>query len=127
MAHLSTAFGDAQYFATHRGSSYTAWARYVAGQEVRLFAYADDLIHDVGEALPDERRILARLPDRGTAELEDSTPDLDDRQPPEEDDVFTLAAAWSLDPSSLETQQLAPSTGLLGLASGDLQAGTTAC
>lgn len=48
MSELSKRFGAAWIFATHRVSSYTAWACYEEGSERRLFAQADDPIHDLG-------------------------------------------------------------------------------
>jgi hypothetical protein len=56
MSAVSARYGNAQYFGSHRGFSYTVWARYDQGIERRLFAYADEPIYDIGE-----RRLTSSL------------------------------------------------------------------
>lgn len=114
MSTLSEIFGVAQYFATHRASSYTAWARYSAGVEERLFAHADDPIHDIGQPLPEESEILARLPDPTADEADPDYWRRNDIRTPEEEDVLHLAAAWSFDPTTLDSMDRGPSVGLVG-------------
>ena len=114
MSRLSATFGSAHFFATHRGSGYSAWARYSEGVEDRLFAHGDEGIHDLGAPLPEEAAILARLPDPTAAETDPEYWERDDVRSPEEEDVLRLAAAWTVDPSSLESRDLPPSVGLVG-------------
>lgn len=112
---LSTRFGRALFFASHRVSSYSAWAVFQGGRQLRLFAYADQIIHNAGDPLPDEAVLMAHLPDPDSPEA--ATDDYWERQDlraPDEDDVLTLAASWSVDPSKIELLQLPPSVGTVG-------------
>ena len=114
MAALSQAFGRAQFFASHRGSSYSAWARYTGGAEERLFAWADEPIHDLGSPLPEEREVLARLPDPLAADEDPNYWSREDLRGPDEDDVLGIAAAWSLDPSRFDESDELTALGLVG-------------
>jgi hypothetical protein len=114
MAALSQAFGRAQFFASHRGSSYSAWARYSGGGEERLFAWADEPIHDLGSPLPEEREVLARLPDPVAADEDPDYWSREDLRGPDEDDVFGIAAAWSVDPSTFDESAKSTALGLVG-------------
>jgi len=114
MNTLSTAFGRAQFFASHRGSGYSAWARYTEGVEERLFAHADDLLHNVGTPLPEELDVLAHLPDPSAAEEDPGYWDREDLRAPDEDDVFRMASAWSVDPMTLDHAFQQPTAGVVG-------------
>jgi hypothetical protein len=114
MTATSKQFGEAQYFATHRVSSYTAWALYRDGQERRLFAHADEQIHNTGTPLPEEADILAHLPDPAAAENDPDYWQRHDIRSPEEEDVLGLAGTWSFDPSTLDSDQHALSVGAVG-------------
>lgn len=114
MAALSQAFGRAQFFASHRGSSYSAWSRYAGGREERLFAWAGEPIHDLGSPLPEEREILARLPNPVAADEDPDDRSGEDLRGPDEDDVFSIAAAWSVDPSAFDHSDGPTALGLVG-------------
>jgi|SRR6185369_815056 len=114
MTTLSQRFGEAQYFASHRVSSYAAWALYSAGTERRLFAWADETIYNFGEPLPEEADLMRHLPGPAAAEGDPDYWDREDLQTPEEDDVIRLAAALSFDPSTIDSLDLPASTGLVG-------------
>ena len=93
MSLLSSRFGEAQYFGSHRVSDYSAWAKFVDGKQVRLFSWAQEEIFNEGEPTPEE---TDRLTD------------------PEEEDVFAVAEAWGLSPMTLEDLELEPDVGRLG-------------
>lgn len=114
MARVSRHFGEAQYFASHRVSSYSAWSLYDKGRETRLFACADDPIHNLGEPLPEEADLMAHLPNLEEADEDSGYWDREDLRVPQEEDVLRLAAAWSFDPSTLDSLDLPPSLGLVG-------------
>jgi hypothetical protein len=114
MASVSQRFGEAQFFASHRGSNYSAWARYCDGAERRLFAYADDPIYDIGEPLPEEADLISHLPDPDAAEADPDYWSREDLRTPEEEDVLRLAGAWSVSPETLDSLNLPASTGLVG-------------
>jgi hypothetical protein len=109
MSRVSSRFGEAQFFATHRGSSYTAWGHYRDGTERRLFAYGDEPIYNIGEPFPEEAELITQLPDPTSRYWE-----RDDWRRPGEDDVFRLARAWSFDPSELDSADLPVSVGVVG-------------
>lgn len=115
MTRLSETFGETQFFANHRVSSYTAWSRYVNGREVRLFARADDPIFDLGELTPEEHDLGLHFfdPDSSEAE-EESYWQRTDLKDPEEEDVLALAGRWSVNPGAFEDRDLPPSAGLAG-------------
>ncbi|MEU4688695.1 hypothetical protein [Actinoplanes sp. NPDC023714] len=91
---LSATLGtEVQYFATHRVTELHRWQRAVDGELVRAFGYVGqtgEVTSWFGEPGPAERD--AGLP----AELdEDATVLVAER------DVFRVAAAWSIDPTTL--------------------------
>lgn len=115
MRRISLTFGDAQFFATHRVSNYTAWGRYIEGMEKRLFAHGDDAIYNFGKAFPEEENLLRCFFNPSSPEASNEGYwSREDLRSPAEDDVFKIAASWSIDPSELESKNLQPSTGLVG-------------
>ena len=117
MATLSQRFGKAYFFANHRVSSYAAWALYEQGIERRAFAWADEILLNRGEPLPEEADRIqflleAEIGAKIGAEGEDD--DDDALWIPGEDDVMELAGKWSIDPTALEILSLPRSVGLVG-------------
>jgi hypothetical protein len=107
LERLSRALGEVQYFATYDVIDLHAWARFVNGAAVRKLAFigADGtVVWDEGDLTPEERK-LGLLYTRKSLEKEPF---------PSEANVFALAGAWSVDPSTLQTRQLPPSLGLAG-------------
>lgn len=115
MSSISSEFGELYFFATHRVSSFTAWAKFEAGTEVRLFAHADETIHNLGQPLPEEAPLVARLADPYCEEAsDDSYWDREELWYPEEEDVLRFAGLWSFDPCSLDESEYPASTGHVG-------------
>jgi hypothetical protein len=109
LARLSTRFGEAQFFGTHRVSGYDEWQRWVDGEPIRRYAYAEGVQFDEGERTP----IDAHVP---TAEedaewMEDGA---DDPQWPDEDLTIAMARQWSVDPTTLDDREDLPSAALIG-------------
>ena len=106
LVHLSQLFGEVQYFATYDVLDLHAWARFVKGAPVRKLAYlgADSTyVWADGDPTPEENKlglVFAGKPvgDKG----------------PNEENVFAVAGAWSIDPSTLQTRNLPPSLGVVG-------------
>ena len=95
LAGLSRRFGEAQLFGTHRVSGYDEWQRWVDGEPMRRYAFADEVLFDEGE--------------REGADAHE-----DDEWWPDEEVTIAKAREWSVDPTTLdERTDLAP-TGLLG-------------
>ncbi|MFI1992632.1 hypothetical protein [Actinoplanes sp. NPDC020271] len=92
---LSATLGtEVQYFATHRVTELHRWQRAVKGDLVRAFGYVGqtgEVTSWFGEPGPAERE--AGLP--GDYDPEESTILVSER------DVFRVAAAWSIDPTTL--------------------------
>ncbi|GIF08112.1 hypothetical protein Asi03nite_56500 [Actinoplanes siamensis] len=95
VAGLSAALGtEVQYFATHRVTELHRWQRAVKGDLVRAFGYVGqtgEVTSWFGEPGPAERE--AGLP--GEFEPEETTVLVSER------DVFRVAGAWSIDPTTL--------------------------
>lgn len=115
MKGISSRFGEAQFFATHRVSNYAAWAIYRGDIERRLFAHADDPIYNVGDPLPEEAELIAHLPNPfGPEAQQPGYWEREDLRWPGEEDVLRLAQAWSIDPFELESKDFPASVGLVG-------------
>ncbi len=111
MAAVSQRFGEAWFFGNHRVSSYSVWACYSKGTERRLFAHAEGaLIYNYGEPLPEDADLIRRLPNPTATDFD---PEIAEHEP-DENDVLRLAAAWTIDPSSIGSLDLPPSVGIVG-------------
>ena len=101
-AALSRRFGEVQRFVTHRVVDLHGWQRWVDGHPVRRFEYlgeSDETLFDEGEL----------------TEAEES----EDLEVPDEETVMTIAAAWSVDPTTLDDRDDVPGEVLVGrLSSG---------
>jgi hypothetical protein len=97
---------EVQFFATDRVSEYHRWTRAVKGILVRSFAH----LGETGQTLvwlgdPDDAERAVGLPEA----LEPGPNGIDDDDSPSmvigEQDVMHIAAAWSLDPTTLDGRQ----------------------
>jgi hypothetical protein len=93
---------EVQFFATHRVVEAHFWERAVAGRLIRSFRYVGetgDITQWSGE--PDATELAIGLPRSFDTDAEpEDQPDV----VVDEDDVMTIAAAWSLDPTQLDGQ-----------------------
>jgi hypothetical protein len=111
---LSTRYGEAQYFGTHRGVGYVSWLRSVNGRITRAYAHADGQTFIVeGQPTPVEQQyqlVNTLSEEPGYQEREDLTYAC-------EEEVMTIAGAWSVNPSTLDARHDLPARlGLLGIA-----------
>lgn len=106
------------YFGSHRVTSYYAWARVRAGKLERAYAYLGDrgeTLCDQGRQTPEERELAFNFfADEAPTTEGDAYWERTDLRFPDEDDVIAIAERWSLDPTTLESLDLAPGTGLAG-------------
>jgi hypothetical protein len=105
---------DVQFFATHRVAEAHDWERAVGGRLVRAFRYVGErgqVIRWYGE--PDATELALGLP---ASYNRDRGPDGERDIVVGEPDVMRVAAAWSVDPSSLDGQ---PAAGQLRVAALD--------
>ena len=106
LAALSTRFGEVQRFATHRVVEAHEWERWVGGQPVRRYGYlgeSGEIRFNEGEPTEQEEDLLP-----------DTHADPDDWELADEDRVMEVAAAWSVDPTTLDDRDDVGDTGLLG-------------
>jgi hypothetical protein len=106
LARLSGALGEVQYFGAHDGIGWWAWARFKEGAAVRkaaVLAAQDAVLWNEGEPTTAEQSLGLTLkgPSKGGAAIDDHG-------------VFSLARAWSVDPSAIEARHLGPSLGIIG-------------
>jgi len=93
---------EVQFFATHRMVEAHFWERGVEGRLVRSFRYVGEtgeITRWYGE--PDATELAIGLPPAFDTEAE---PEDQPNVVVDEDDVMTVAAAWSLDPTQLDGQ-----------------------
>jgi len=88
---LSRTLGEVQYFGTHRVVDYHAWAHARDGEMVRAFAY-------LGERGETQCNFGAPSPVERTLGICGLRPRL-----PDEADVMSVAAAWSMNPQVFES------------------------
>lgn len=97
ITELSALFGEVQAFASHRVIEYHHWMVARRGSLVRAFAY----IGESGEVLTTTGEITAVEQSYPWADLDtlDWTPD--------ESHVMEVAAAWSVDPTDIDSYEIA--------------------
>jgi hypothetical protein len=108
LERLSDTFGEVQYFGAYDEVGWSAWARFRNGGAVRklaVLASQDALLWNEGEPSAVEQSL--GLAPKGTPPAKAASP-LDDHA------VFSVARAWSVDPSALESRHLGPSLGIIG-------------
>ncbi|MEW6282823.1 MAG: hypothetical protein AB1758_29700, partial [Candidatus Eremiobacterota bacterium] len=113
---LSQRLGPCAYFASDRVSGLAAWARAEDGTIVRAYACLGEVgatLWKLGAATSEER--IERFFDE-TCEAAEQPGywERTDLTWPDEEDVLTMARAWSLDPTTLGDRGLPPSTGWVG-------------
>lgn len=102
MRELGKKFIELQYFGTHRVVEYHGWLRMTKGEIVRQYAF----LGERGETLRDDGKRTDEETELGLI--------YNDSKFPNEQNVMRLAAAWSIDPSSLDELKLDKSVGYLG-------------
>lgn len=120
MSMLSERFDETMFFATHRVSSYAAWARFQKGSLRRLFITGDGEVEQEGEPFAEEMPMLDNLSNIEVIQEAFSQALLHGEKPiehdylNEEDFVLELAGKWSINPDTFHELQLPPSCGLAG-------------
>jgi hypothetical protein len=119
LLELGQRFPEVQFFATHRITSYCAWARIIDGRIIRQYSWGDgQSAWNVGAVTPEEVALNMHYKDSSEIdwpEDEDAEWELIENNPiPGEDDVLRIAGAWGIDPSTLAQQNLLPGIGYLG-------------
>ncbi len=103
VAELSSRFSEAQGYATHRVVEYHHWIMAKHGQVVRCFAYlgeSGEVLSNLDNATEAEKKLRfgAQPPEQWT---------------PSEQDVMAVAAAWSFDPTRLNSSSVPTANGIV--------------
>src|SRR5436190_18139850 len=115
LQRLSRELGEVQFFSVNRAVGHHAWAHFERGRAVRGYAWAGETLWNQGRKTWAERKLGLRCFDycEGDARNNFAQPE---RNRVNVENLFVLAALWSLDPSSIDDSAL---TDVLGIA-GDL-------
>ena len=115
---LSRQFEEAQYFGTHRVIEKHVWGRAVQGRLVRGYGWIGErgkTLWDEGDQTPEERGLGFRFfGERSPDAAKEGYWAREDLSYPNEECVLRLAAAWSLDPTTLDQRFQMPGLGVLG-------------
>ncbi|CAA2141941.1 hypothetical protein [Hyphomicrobium sp. ghe19] len=103
LKHLGKQFRNVQYFASFPIIDFYAWARADKGRPKRAFAIGEaGIVWDLGKPTPEERQLgLSYVEIRGITERHGDVGGQLVLHPTEEN-VFAVAAGWSLNPMTLE-------------------------
>lgn len=112
LERLSRQFDNVQYLCNHLDADLYVWARAQHGKLVRGYGWQARSIWDDG-APTDEERDLGIQFESGVSPKVDSG-DGNQPLPFTEDNLFQLAACWSIDPTTLDVEYHEPLSGLLG-------------
>ena len=115
---LSSPFGEAQAFCSHRVVDLHVWAKALKGHLVRAYGYlgeSGETIFDTGDQSAEERALGFRFFDERSSEANDDAYwGRSDLSYPDEDSVMAIARRWSLAPVDLDESFAEPMLGLLG-------------
>jgi len=115
---LSSKFGEAQAFCTHRVVELHVWAKAVAGDLVRAHGYlgeSGETLFDVGEETADERDLGFKFFDERSPDASNEAYwERSDLSFPDEESVMSLARRWSLAPIELNESSAEAMTGVVG-------------
>jgi hypothetical protein len=114
---LSTDYGEAQFFCTHRVTEYHCWIKAVEGNIQRVYSYLGEAGENIvieGEPTDFEKTLHLV----NTFSVESREPNYFEREDvslPDEEIVMSVAENWSINPSTLESRNdIIPALGLLG-------------
>lgn len=112
---LSAEFGEAQFFATHRGTDYHCWSKACGGKMQRAYCFCGsngETLFLEGEPTPVEASVELI----NTLLPEDQAQDWEDENVffPDEDFVMQVAEAWSVNPMDLGSRDDIPGMGYVG-------------
>jgi hypothetical protein len=114
---VSTVFGEAQLFVTHRITDYHCWARSINGVTTRYYSYIGERLENIlieGDPTPVESKLNLANTFSGEAKNENYF-ERTDISFPDEELVMKVAEAWSVNPTRLEGRpDIAPGLGLVG-------------
>jgi hypothetical protein len=120
VTRLSTEFGEAQAFATHRVVEAHHWILARDGRLLRSFAYLGEsgrVLANKGEPTGAEQsmnfRVLSAPEELDEQELRGALPNDDEWWAPNEEDVMSVAGHWSINPQDLGTSLITTGQGLL--------------
>jgi len=112
---LSTQFGEAQFFCTHRVVEYHCWIKSTNGQIDRIYSYLGESGENIeikGEPTDIEKnyKLIDTFSEEGQ---KDDYFDQEDLIYPDEQLVMTIAGNWSIDPTLLDKRKDITGLGLI--------------
>jgi hypothetical protein len=116
MRAVAGTFDEVQFFGSHRVSGYHGWARFRGGREERAFAYCDGrILADRGEETAVEQELGLNFFDEDSSEARSPGYwEREDLRYPDEQYPMKVAEKWSINPLTLATRNVSPSTGWVG-------------
>ncbi len=105
LMEMSRLHGEAQFFGSFRGANYSAWARFVDGEAIRVYEVADGEVYlDMGDMTDLEESLVAV--ELAGAQDEEERNWIQGKGKllsiSSEENVSRMAAHWSIDPQTLE-------------------------
>lgn len=111
---LSSRFGEAQYFGSHRVSDYYYWMKAEKGSVVRVYGTSDDgEVYGEGEPTEFEKTLNLRDQNSHEAKME-GYDEREDLITADEELVLQIAENWSINPGKLDEMTGIKGHGLLG-------------
>lgn len=114
---LSKAFGEAQFFCTHRVTEYHCWIKATNGKVERVYSFLGESGENIAvEGQPTAFEQTLNLANTFSDEAKDEKYfERDDLVWADEELLMQVAEHWSIDPTKLEEREdIPPSLGLLG-------------
>ena len=114
---LSSKFGEAQYFATHRVVDYHCWIKSIDGKTVRVYGYigeSGENIEVFGEETAIEQKYKLGNTLSEEAEQDEDYFSREDLTYPDEEMVMEIAENWSINPTSLDQRTDVTGLGIVG-------------
>ena len=120
LREISRVLGHVQFFATHRGVNYQAWAKADHGAIVRAYVNGEGGWIDVGvKTIEEEDLGFNFLGEDATEEELEAYWERDEPDSPDEEHVVSLAGRWSLDPTELDREE-SSGLGVIGVLRSDV-------
>lgn len=114
---LSSKFGEAQYFASHRVVDYHCWIKSIDGKTTRVYGFIGESVENIevfGEETTIEQKYIL-----GNTLSEEAKKDEDyflreDLTYPDEEMVMEIAESWSINPTTLDQRTDITGLGIVG-------------
>lgn len=117
LARLSSKFGEAQYFASHRVVEYHCWIKSIDGKSVRAYGYVGESGENIevfGEETTIEQTYKLGNTLSAEAQQDEKYYAREDLTYPDEEMVMEVAESWSINPTTLDERIDVKGLGIVG-------------